>query len=43
VTWSAVRGSPGGDDYQRIWINPNDTNIILAISDQGGVISANRR
>ena len=42
VTWSAVRGSPGGDDYQRIWINPNDTNIILAISDQGGVVSSNR-
>ena len=41
VTWTAVRGSPGGDDYQRIWINPNDTKIILAISDQGGVVSAN--
>src|SRR6478672_6422023 len=24
MTWTAVRGSPGGDDYQRIWINPND-------------------
>ena len=22
LTWSAVRGAPGGDDYQRIWINP---------------------
>ena len=42
VTWTAVRGAPGGDDYQRVWINPNDTNIILAISDQGGVVSANR-
>lgn len=42
VTWTAVRGSPGGDDYQRIWINPDNTDIILAISDQGGVISANR-
>ncbi|HEX2723139.1 MAG TPA: hypothetical protein VHM24_09480, partial [Gemmatimonadaceae bacterium] len=42
LTWTAVRGSPGGDDYQRIWINPNDTNIILAISDQGGVVSSNR-
>src|SRR5262249_44802419 len=20
LTWSAVRGAPGGDDYQRIWI-----------------------
>ncbi|HEY5022980.1 MAG TPA: hypothetical protein VII30_10905, partial [Gemmatimonadaceae bacterium] len=42
VTWTAVRGSPGGDDYQRVWVNPNNTDIILAISDQGGVISANR-
>jgi photosystem II stability/assembly factor-like uncharacterized protein len=41
LTWTAVRGSPGGDDYQRIWVNPNDTNIILVVSDQGAVISAN--
>jgi photosystem II stability/assembly factor-like uncharacterized protein len=41
VTWTAVRGSPGGDDYQRVWVNPNNTDIILGISDQGGVISAN--
>ena len=42
VTWTAVRGSPGGDDYQRIWINPNDPNILLAIADQGGTVSSNR-
>jgi len=42
LTWSAVRGAPGGDDYQRIWINPNDTQIILVVSDQGAVVSANR-
>jgi photosystem II stability/assembly factor-like uncharacterized protein len=42
VTWSAVRGAPGGDDYQKAWINPNNTDIILLVSDQGGVISANR-
>ncbi len=41
-TWSAVRGAPGGDDYQGVWINPNDTNIILAVADQGAVISGNR-
>jgi hypothetical protein len=28
VTWSAVRGAPGGDDYQKVWINPNNTNIV---------------
>ena len=42
VHWSAVRGAYGGDDYQKIWINPNYSNIILVVSDQGAVISANR-
>ncbi|HXB71975.1 MAG TPA: hypothetical protein VNY05_27310 [Candidatus Acidoferrales bacterium] len=42
VTWSAVRGAPGGDDYQKSWVNPNNPNIILLVSDQGGVVSANR-
>ena len=41
-TWSAVRGAPGGDDYQKIWINPDHPDIILAVADQGGVVSANR-
>jgi photosystem II stability/assembly factor-like uncharacterized protein len=41
-SWSAVRGAPGGDDYQRIWINPNNPDIVLAIADQGAVVSANR-
>jgi photosystem II stability/assembly factor-like uncharacterized protein len=42
LTWSAVRGAPGGDDYQKSWINPQHPNIILLVSDQGGVVSANR-
>lgn len=42
LTWTAVRGSPGGDDYQRIWINPDNPNILLVISDQGGTVSSNR-
>ena len=42
LTWSAVRGAPGGDDYQKIWINPNHASIVLAVADQGGVVSANR-
>ena len=41
-TWSAVRGAPGGDDYQKSWVNPTNSNIILLVSDQGGVVSANR-
>jgi photosystem II stability/assembly factor-like uncharacterized protein len=42
LTWSAVRGAPGGDDYQKAWVNPTNSNIILLVSDQGGVVSANR-
>jgi photosystem II stability/assembly factor-like uncharacterized protein len=42
VTWTALRGAPGGDDYQGVWVNPNNTDIILAVSDQGAVISGNR-
>jgi photosystem II stability/assembly factor-like uncharacterized protein len=42
VTWSAVRGAPGGDDYQKMWINPNNPDILVVVSDQGAVISANR-
>ena len=42
LTWSAVRGAPGGDDYQKSWVNPDNPNIILLVSDQGGVVSANR-
>jgi photosystem II stability/assembly factor-like uncharacterized protein len=42
LTWSAVRGAPGGDDYQKAWINPTNTDVILLVSDQGGVVSSNR-
>ncbi len=40
-TWSALRGSPGGDDYQNVWVNPNNTKIIALASDQGVVVSQN--
>ena len=42
MNWSAVRGAPGGDDYQKIWVNPSNTNLILAVSDQGGVVVGTR-
>jgi photosystem II stability/assembly factor-like uncharacterized protein len=41
-TWSGFRGAPGGDDYQNLWINPNDGNIILLVSDQGALVTVNR-
>lgn len=40
-TWTALRGSPGGDDYQNVWVNPNNARIIALASDQGVVISQN--
>ena len=40
-TWMALRGSPGGDDYQNVWVNPNNTKIVALASDQGVVISQN--
>jgi len=40
-TWTSIRGAPGGDDYQNIWINPRDPKIILIVSDQGAIVSVN--
>jgi len=40
-TWSAFRGAPGGDDYQNVWINPHNPEIIIMASDQGAVITVN--
>jgi photosystem II stability/assembly factor-like uncharacterized protein len=40
-TWFGFRGAPGGDDYQNLWINPNDGNIILLVSDQGAIVTVN--
>jgi photosystem II stability/assembly factor-like uncharacterized protein len=40
-SWTGLRGAPGGDDYQNVWINPNNTKIIALASDQGVIISQN--
>ena len=40
-TWNGLRGAPGGDDYQSIWINPTNSNILLIVSDQGAIITVN--
>ena len=40
-TWVGFRGAPGGDDYHRIWINPNNSNIMLIAADQGAIITVN--
>lgn len=40
-SFTCIRGAPGGDDYHTIWINPDDTNIILLAGDQGAVVTVN--
>jgi photosystem II stability/assembly factor-like uncharacterized protein len=40
-TWEGWRGAPGGDDYQNIWINPENPNVILLGSDQGAIVTVN--
>jgi photosystem II stability/assembly factor-like uncharacterized protein len=40
-TFSALRGAPGGDDYQRIWIDPKKPEVMLIASDQGAIVTVN--
>ncbi|HEY1262744.1 MAG TPA: glycoside hydrolase [Terriglobales bacterium] len=40
-TWTGFRGAPGGDDYQNLWINPNNPQTIIIVSDQGAIVTVN--
>ncbi len=40
-TWTWLRGAPGGDDYQNLWINPTDPSSFLLVSDQGATVTVN--
>jgi photosystem II stability/assembly factor-like uncharacterized protein len=40
-TWTWLRGAPGGDDYQNLWINPSDPNALVLVGDQGAVVTVN--
>jgi photosystem II stability/assembly factor-like uncharacterized protein len=40
-TFTEFRGAPGGDDYHRIWINPDNPDIMLFATDQGVIITVN--
>jgi photosystem II stability/assembly factor-like uncharacterized protein len=40
-TWNGWRGAPGGDDYQNVWINPDNSDTILLGSDQGAIVTVN--
>lgn len=39
TTCEIIRGSPGGDDYHHIWINPKHPDHIITGSDQGAAVS----
>jgi photosystem II stability/assembly factor-like uncharacterized protein len=41
VTWGDLRGAPGGDDYQNLWINPLHPETMLLVSDQGAAVTVN--
>ena len=41
VSWTSLKGAPGGDDYHRIWINPLQPDIMLFAADQGAVVTVN--
>ncbi len=41
TTFTAIKGAPGGDDYHRIWINPDNPDIMLIAADQGATITVN--
>jgi photosystem II stability/assembly factor-like uncharacterized protein len=40
-TWKGFKGAPGGDDYHRLWINPDNTNVMLLAGDQGAAVTVN--
>jgi len=40
-TFTIMKGSPGGDDYHFLWINPHDTDRMITASDQGAVVTVN--
>jgi photosystem II stability/assembly factor-like uncharacterized protein len=39
--WFSFKGAPGGDDYQQMWISPEDPQHIGLAGDQGVVITVN--
>lgn len=40
-TYTCIKGSPGGDDYHTLWINPDQPDIMIFAADQGAGISVN--
>jgi photosystem II stability/assembly factor-like uncharacterized protein len=40
-TFTGFRGAPGGDDYQRIWIDPDRPEVMILSADQGAIVTVN--
>ncbi|MEO8504129.1 MAG: hypothetical protein ABI609_09550 [Acidobacteriota bacterium] len=40
-TFGFLKGSPGGDDYHWVWLNPKHPERMVAASDQGTTVSVN--
>jgi photosystem II stability/assembly factor-like uncharacterized protein len=38
-SFNIIKGAPGGDDYQHLWIDPDDPDRMILCSDQGVVVS----
>jgi len=41
LTWTSLKGAPGGDDYHRIWINPLTPDVMIFAADQGAIVTVN--
>jgi photosystem II stability/assembly factor-like uncharacterized protein len=41
ASFTAFKGAPGGDDYHRIWIDPDRPQVLLLAGDQGAAVSLN--
>ena len=40
--FDAIKGSPDGDDFHQLWIDPNDSSHLILGSDQGASVSLDR-
>ncbi len=38
-TFTAIKGSPGGDDYHYLWVDPTNDHRMIVAADQGVVVS----
>jgi photosystem II stability/assembly factor-like uncharacterized protein len=41
ANWTFFKGSPGGDDYHDMWINPAHPERMILASDQGTTVTVN--